>query len=168
MHSYLTCGNIRYGPETACEPWKMRKVRSSGVLPLPRSIVIPYILPHEAGHPTQPQRIDRHEREWVSLGPATDPTSNSIQAAEVPREKASKYYTPCIRLTLHYITPCLFSLLLVYQPTMSVPVAIIEWPVPKSETIPRPVKVSHPFCFDDSQVVLQASRILPPVILLSI
>ena len=45
----------------------------------------------------------------------------------------------------------------------------IEWPVPKSETVPRPVKVSNPFCFDDSQVVLQASRILSlaPVILLA-
>jgi len=63
----------------------------------------------------------------------------------------------------------LFSLLVVYQPTMSVPVAIIEWPVPKSETVPRPVKPSNAFCFEDSQVVLQASRIqvLSPVILLS-
>ena len=38
----------------------------------------------------------------------------------------------------------------------------IEWPVPKSETVPRPVKVSNPFCFDDPQVVLQASRIQVP------
>ena len=35
----------------------------------------------------------------------------------------------------------------------------IEWPVPKSETVPRPVKVSNPFCFEDPQVVLQVGRI---------
>jgi len=36
----------------------------------------------------------------------------------------------------------------------------IEWPVPKSETVPRPVKVSTPFCFEDSQVrvVLQVEE----------
>jgi len=39
-----------------------------------------------------------------------------------------------------------------------VPVAI-EWPVPKSETVPRPVKALNPFCFEDPQVVLQASHI---------
>ena len=83
-----------------------------------------------------------------------------IFAAEASkrREWASKYHMPCIRLTLHYIRPCLFTLVVVYQPTMSLPVAI-EWPVPKSETIPWPVKVSNPFCFEDPQVVLQASHI---------
>ena len=50
---------------------------------------------------------------------------------------------------------------------MSVSAITIEWPVPKSETVPRPVKVSNPFCFEDPQIVLQVSRILSPVILLS-
>jgi len=35
----------------------------------------------------------------------------------------------------------------------------IEWPVPKSETVPRPVKVSNTFFFEDPHVVLQASHI---------
>jgi len=71
------------------------------------------------------------------------------------------------RLTLHYKIPSFFALVVVYQPTMSG--SAVEWPVPKSETVPRPVKLSNAFCFEDSQVVLQASRIqvLSPVIVLS-
>jgi len=37
-------------------------------------------------------------------------------------------------------------------------ISTIEWPVPKSETVPRPVKVSNPFCFEDPQVVLQVGE----------
>jgi len=37
-------------------------------------------------------------------------------------------------------------------------ISTIEWPVPKSETVPRPAKVSNPFCFEDPQVVLQVEE----------
>ena len=125
------------------------------------------VFTHEAGHPTRPQRNGRHERERVSLGHATVHIRLLInfKLRKYPREWVSKYHMPYIRLTLRYITPCLLTLVVVYQPTMSS--SAIEWPVPKSETVPRPVKVSNPFCFEDSQVVFQASHSLPPVILLS-